>query len=74
MSFFIAASIYILFIIGMSFFLSKKETREDFLIGSRGLSAVPLAISLSTTWISGGGIIFVLYLIINDFPTLLFFW
>ncbi len=72
MSFFTLAIIYITTIIGLSYFLSKRETREDFLIGERRLSSFPLAISLSTSWLGGGALSFMLYLTINDLPSFLF--
>ncbi len=72
MSFFIAAGIFIIGIIAMSYFFSANETREDFLIGQRGFSALPLAVSLSTTWLSAGMFIVLIYFVINDFTGYLF--
>lgn len=68
MLFFIIAGVYIAFITGLSYFLSKNETRDDFLIGRRRLSALPLAISLSTSWLGGGSLVLMLYFVVHDLP------
>ncbi len=70
--FYIAAGLYVFLIISISYFFSKKETTEDFIIGARGVSAVPLAISLSTSWLGGGALALILYFVFNDLPAYLF--
>ncbi len=72
MSFFIFAVIYFSVIIGISFITSRKETREEFLIGGKKLGALSLAISLSTSWISSGWLVLLIYFVINDLPAFLF--
>jgi len=72
MTFIATAVIYILSTIGLSYLVSRRESTGDFLIAERRLGAVPLAISLSTSWLGGGSLALMLTLVIDDLPAYFF--
>ena len=72
MSFLVVVGLYVIGTLGASYLVSRRETAGDFLIAERRLGAVPLAISLSTSWLGGGSLAFMLTLVLDDLPAYLF--
>ena len=44
-------AIYFIFIIAMTVFVSKPQTKDDYLAGSRNIGTIQMALSVSATWI-----------------------
>ena len=57
---------YVALFVGYSFFSSRTETREDFLIAGRNQGFWPLVMSMNSSWINMGWMTFCLSLLLVD--------
>lgn len=72
MTFAVVAGVYLFLMVALSVVVSRRESMGDYLIGERRLGAVALAISLSTSWLGGGSLAFMLTLVLEDLPAYFF--